>query len=163
MYRLHSEKKHSADFPFILTLLGVFTISALLVTLFGANIYRHIVSESQTGYEKSASLSYMREKLRQNDRAGAISLIEVDGTDVLSIEADFPDNSFVTWIYFQDGALKELFCKKDNPISLSAGQALLTLSDFSMAQLSDSSFLFCATAKDGSFQELTVTLHTAAD
>lgn len=144
-------------FLFLLSLFGIFSVCALLVTLFGAEIYQKQIKSAQTSYEMNAPLSYVREKIRQNDQAGCIDLITVEQIPVLSIQ-NAADSGFVTWIYFQDGALCELFFQKEYPLSLSAGQRLLSVTDFSMEKKSDTMYFFRAYAADGSFSELTVTL-----
>ena len=156
-------KQRSADVLFLISLLGVFAVSIVLVTVFGANTYRNIVSRSQKNYELTTSLSYVREKIRQNDQTGCILITTVDDTDVLSIKDSSSDSDYVTWIYFYEGSLRELFHQESNPLSLSAGQKILALDDFSMKQLSESLFWFSSVESGQTAAELTVTLHSNQD
>ena len=148
-------------FLFLLSLFGAFCICALSVTLLGARIYQKQAESSQISYELNTPLSYVREKLRQNDRTGCIDLIEVEQTPVLSVKSG-ADSDFATWIYYQDGSLWELFFESQNPLPLSAGQRLLSVTDFYMEKKSDSQYFFRAYGADGSSLELTVTLSSSA-
>lgn len=153
-------QQHTVDFLFTLSLLGVFAITSVLVTLFGANTYERIVRKSRCTYETSSSLSYVREKMRQNDTSAGISIIRLEGTDVLEIQSTIDELSFVTYIYFLDGELKELYQPQGDPFPLSTGQRILSLHGFSMEQLTDSLFRFTAFDENGQSDEIVVRINS---
>ena len=156
-----SGRQHTVDSLFTLSLLGVFAITALLITVFGAGTYEKIVSRSGNLYETGASLSYIREKIRQNDTAGSVCIARIQDTDVLQLKSSVNDRSYVTYLYYQDGALKELYEQEGADLSLSAGQRILTVHDLTMRQLSDSLFFFTATDESGSRSEITLRVNSA--
>lgn len=155
-----SGRQHTVDFLFTLSLLGVFAITAVLVTLFGANTYEKIVKQSRCTYETTNSLSYVREKIRQNDTSAGISVIQLEDNDVLEIQSTANGLSFVTYIYFLDGELKELYQPQGDPLPLSSGQSILALHGFSMEQLTDSLFLFTAFDENGHSDEIVVNVNS---
>lgn len=163
MTRSHRRsQQHTVDFLFTLSLLGVFAVTAVLVTLFGANTYERIVESSRCSYETSNSLSYVREKIRQGDTSAGISIIRLENNDVLEIQSTVNDASFVTYIYFSDGELKELYQPLGEPLPLASGQSILTLHGFTMEQLSDSLFRFTAFDENGDSDEIIVNMNCHA-
>ena len=160
MMTSHSSRQHTVDSLFTLSLLGVFAISALLVTVFGANTYEKIVAKSSSIYEAGTSLSYIREKIRQNDTADSVSILQIEDTDVLCLKSNVNDRSYVTYIYWQDGALKELYQQEGYDLPLSAGQQILSVDGLEMKQLSDSLLYVAVTDKSGARSELTLQLNS---
>lgn len=160
MMNSHSSRQHTVDSLFTLSLLGVFAISALLVTVFGANTYEKIVAKSSYLYESGTSLSYIREKIRQNDTAGGVFITQVEGTDVLCLKSSVADRSYLTYIYFLDGSLRELYQQEGYDLPLSAGQQILSVHDLSMEQLSDSLLHFCVTDESGAESEITLQVNS---
>ena len=163
MSNSHTNRQHTVDSLFTLSLLGVFAISALLITVFGANTYEKIVSDSRKTYECATALSYIREKIRQNDSANCISVATVENTDVLSLKSRVNDKSYTTYVYYQDGALRELYQQEGYDLPLSVGQSILKVHGLSMEQLSDTLFRFTATDEDGSESEITVAINSAVN
>ncbi len=153
-------KRHTVDFLFSLSLLGVLAVTALLATLFGADIYENIIKHSESSYETGTSLAYVREKIRQNDTCEGITVTRREGQDVLAINSCVEGHSFLTCIYFQDGSLKELYQLAGESLPLSSGQTILSVSDFKMEQLSDTLFHFTAVDKGGESSELYVTVNS---
>ena len=156
-----TNRQHTVDSLFTLSLLGVFAISALLVTVFGANTYEKIVSASRKTNESTTALSYVREKIRQNDAAGCISVERLEDTDVLSLKSSVNGRSYITYVYYQDGMLRELYQQEGYDLPLSAGQGILKVHGLSMEQVSDSLLRFTAIDEDGSESEITVALNSA--
>lgn len=160
MRNSHSARQHTVDSLFTLSLLGVFAVSALLVTVFGANTYEKIVSLSRRTYESSTALSYLREKIRQNDASDCVSLGEIEDTDVLILKSAVNGQDYLTYVYYQDGMLRELYQQEGYDLPLSAGQGILELHGLSMEQLSDHLYHFTVTDGDGTESEITVAVNS---
>lgn len=148
------QKNHMVDFLFILLLFCVFTISALAVIGIGADVYKSAVKRSDENYELRTSLSYIAEKIRQNDLEGGISVADFHGTTALALAQTYNDTEYVTYIYKYENELCELFMKKGSDASLDSGQALIEISDFTIDQIDDSLYKFTSTAADGRSVEL---------
>ena len=123
--KLFSQKRHAIDFLFPVTVFFVFTISALTVILLAAQIYQSTTDDSQRNYTSGTALSYLTEKLRQNDREDGIFLDELDGTQALSCCRKRMTLPTLLILYAWDGQLRELyvkegtttlsFCRKEHP------------------------------------------------
>ena len=111
------EKHFIVDILFVLALFGVFAVSALALVTIGADVYQHTVEDMGVNYESRTAVSYIMEKVRQNDTA---------------------DSIFLTDLY--DGHLKELFMREGASLGgqvLPAGTDIMDLQEFSLSYASD--------------------------
>lgn len=153
MKRGRREQEHSVDIVFILALFCVFAASAVLVMTFGANVYQRTVSRMEDNYEVRVSLSYLTNQLRQHDKNGCIALDKLEGEPAL-ILADEPGSDYATFIYYYDGALRELYCDKNDPLAASDGLAVVELSDWQMELTDQGCLQVQAVGDDGRSKQL---------
>ena len=146
--KLFSQKRHAIDFLFPVTVFFVFTISALTVILLAARIYQSTTDDSQRNYTSGTALSYLTEKLRQNDRDG-IFLDELDGTQAVVLLQETDDASYLTYLYAWDGQLRELYVKEGTTLSPSAGKSILPVKEFSVEESADQVITFHCTDTSG--------------
>lgn len=135
--RFQIKRKHMIDFLFPVALFFVFALSALATILLAARIYQDTTEHSALNYTSRTSLSYISEKLHQNDFDGTVSLGSFDGCDAIVMEQKHENEIYYTYIYACGQELKELFIKKDVQASASSGRTILMIEDFSAEQLSD--------------------------
>ena len=76
------------DFIFPVVLLFVFAVSALVVTLFAANVYQSDVDNSTRNDTARTSLSYVTEKIHAGDRNGNVKLSTFDGFEAIAIQVE---------------------------------------------------------------------------
>ena len=95
---------HSADSLFVMALVCVFAICSLFVILFGARVYNGIRNRSEDNYSTRTGLSYLRNKIRAFDETGRIS----GRGDYLLLTTGDDEYADDTYIYYSDGALREL-------------------------------------------------------
>ena len=110
------EKHFIVDILFVLALFGVFAVSALALVTIGADVYQHTVEDMGVNYESRTGVSYVMEKVRQNDTADSI------------------------FRYLSDGHLKELFMREGASLGgqvLPAGTDIMDLQEFSLSYASD--------------------------
>lgn len=143
--RFRTQRKHMIDFLFSVALFFVFALSAVIVILLAARIYQSTTENSSLNYTSRTSLSYISEKIHQNDLDGAVYIGSFDGYEALVMEQNIDDVTYYTYIYACNNELKELFTSGDSGIKASSGQTILEIQDFSMEQLSDSLFKFSCT------------------
>lgn len=143
--RFRTQRKHMIDFLFSVALFFVFALSALIVILLAARIYQSTTENSSLNYTSRTSLSYISEKIHQNDLNGAVYLDNFDGYDALVMEQKLEDVTYYTYIYAYNDELKELFTSGDSSIKASSGQTILNIRDFSMEQISDNLLRFSCT------------------
>ncbi len=152
------QKTYMVDFIFTLSLFGVFAVSALLVLVIGANVYRSTVNTQEANAMKRTAIAYIAEKIRQNDTSGSISAGEVEGCPALILKSEYGKESYSTYIYTYNGSLRELFMKSSAVPALIAGQEIAEISGFSVDSVSDHLYRTSVTDKNG--QSLSLYINT---
>lgn len=110
---------------FTLLLFLVFVLSALFTILTGSQVYENITARSDRNFTGSTALSYMANKVRQGDRAGMVDVREIEGTPVLEMKQEIGESVYVTWIYWKDGTIRELFTDENSGLGLEDGLEIL--------------------------------------
>ena len=141
--------RHAIDLIFPISLLFLFAATAIAVLLLSAGVYSSITEKSSLREERFTPLSYIEEKLRQNDTADAIRLVRVEGQDCLAIYRTISGEDYVTYIYEDDGRLKELFMQTDADMTLEDGDEILELSDLTITEPSPGILRIVATDTAG--------------
>ena len=72
--RFRTKRRHMIDFLFPVALFFVFALSALTVLLLAARIYQSTTENSSLNYTSRTGLSYISEKIHQNDLGGHVSI-----------------------------------------------------------------------------------------
>ena len=147
--RFQTQKKHMIDLLFPVALFFVFALSALTVILLATNVYQKATARSSLNYTAGTSLSYISEKIRQNDAAGAVSLGTFDGCKSLILQQEIQDETYFTYIFVKNGNLNELFVKDGVNVSADAGTVIMPVNDFSMEQVGEQLFRFTCTDTNG--------------
>lgn len=142
-------RKHSTDVLFVLVLFLVFTSAALAVILLGAKVYQRTSTRMESNYTVRTAIAYVSEKVRHADESGAVHLGELDGLPALTLSQEIDGVSYVTYLYFQDGALKELLTDASRKVSPEQGTAIVSLKNFSMEKTDDGFYLLQAEDADG--------------
>lgn len=153
---------HTIDFLFPVALFFVFSATALLVILLAANIYQNIVTTSNNNFEQSTTLSYITEKIRQNDSNGSsqIYLDHFDDSDALVIRQEIDDSFYLTYIYESEGELKELFIKEGVSATAETGTSIMEIHDLKMAEISENLYQFTCISSDGSSSSTMISVHS---
>lgn len=154
-----NENNHVVDVIFVLALFAVFAVCALMLVSIGAGVYQKTVDDMNSNYNSRTAYSYVAEKLRQNDEADAVSVADLGGSPVLVLSNDFGGTVYSTYLYAYDGYIRELFVGPDFQMSddsLSAGQKLLPVKDFSAKEVSDNLYFFNIVTEDDQNIELYV-------
>lgn len=133
---------------FTMLLFLVFVLCALFTVLIGGQVYENINIRSQENFTGSVALQYVANKVRQGDREGGIDVITVDGTPVLEIASDMGD--YVSWIYYRDGAICELFSDPADGLGLEDGLKILECDGFDVSQSEDKRIIHITTSGEGS-------------
>lgn len=97
---------------FLVVLLITGLCFAMAVTIdAGTKSYKKIVENSRQIESARIALSYLNMKVRQNDVYGMVQLLEgeINGVDALSIKHTGLEQGMITYIFFQDGWLKEIY------------------------------------------------------
>ena len=145
-----SSRSRKIEFVFPVMIFFVFTLSALIVILFAAQIYQQTVADAAMNYNANTSLSYIREKIHQHDN-GMIAVGNFDGCDAIIMRDDLNGETYATYIYAFDGMLRELFIKNDaaGNFTASSGQAIISVKSFSVEPVGDRLLSFSCEDQDG--------------
>ena len=150
--RFRLKQRHMIDFLFPVALFFVFALSALTVILLATQI--------SLNYTARTSLSYISEKVHQNDSRQSISLGTFDGYDSLVLKHQKGGETYYTYIYSCQDELKELFLKEGAKAGASAGQTILKVQDFSMEEVTDGLFSIRCTDESGRTASTLVGVHS---
>ena len=152
-----AQKGHVVDFLFTLALFCVFAASALMVVVIGANVYRQTVRGMDSNYDSRTSLTYLPEKVRQNDAANAVTIRSVGDSPALVLSQQAGERTYETWIYVYDGYLREVFVAQGVQVKPTAGQPIKEQQSF-LAEKEGSVLTLTATGTDGETRRATVFL-----
>ena len=155
-----NESRHMVDVLFVLTLFCVFAVCSILLIAVGAKVYQNTLNSMETHFTSTTSLSYITEKIRQNDYAGRITIEEFGGNDAIVLSTEYNGEEYCTYIYSYAGQLKELFTKKDITLSPEAGRNILEISEFSVSEAENG--LFEITLVDASHRSETILIASKA-
>ncbi|HOO28468.1 MAG TPA: DUF4860 domain-containing protein [Lachnospiraceae bacterium] len=153
-------EKSIVDILFLLALFCVFLVSALFIVLFGAKIYRSTVADMNTNFTSRTALSYITEKMRQHDSAGGAQVTFIDGQPVLCLNQENDGVKYCTYLFSNDGYLKEVTAKENYDFDLSSGQNIIELSEFTAEEIQDSLYKFHITDIDGNQIDFYVSLYS---
>ena len=70
----NKKKTGPIEFVFPILLFLIFTLSALFIILFAAQIYQKIVDDSSINYSANTAISYVSEKIRQGENEDGIEV-----------------------------------------------------------------------------------------
>jgi len=133
----NSKRNHMIDFLFPLAVLFVFAVSAISVLLFATNIYSESVDNSSRNSVARTSISYISEKVHQNDEDGKIYASKLDGSDALVLGSKIDGQEYLTYIYASDGELREIFTKEGFEVSKEQGSKLLELQEMKVEKINN--------------------------
>lgn len=122
------------DSIFVMILFFLFALTAFVLVMIGVRQYQSTADSMNYNYEVRTATSYLREKVRQNDSHAAISIDNIEGTDVLALKSEVNGIVYYTYIYYYDGYLRELYVQDGSSYSLSAGQQIIELSGFDLSE-----------------------------
>ena len=109
--KLGSESGYSLiEMTIAMLLLVVFGLAIFMLAASSTTTYEKLVDDKNTSEELRVASSYLVTKLRQNDQKDAISLestLQFD-SEVLTIREVIGEEVYVTWIYVNGGALREV-------------------------------------------------------
>ena len=123
-------RKHNIDIMFLMILFLIFTFSAVSVLLMAVNSYRSVVYANEENANARTAIAYIREKIRQNDKAGAIQVGSFDGVDAIKIASE---DEIVVYIYCYDGYLMEMEAKEGAEVTADFGNKIMEVQDLEIS------------------------------
>lgn len=138
-------RKHSFDIVFALLLFAGFAACSMLLVLLGAKIYGRTAEKMNT-VDAPVILAYLTEKLRCCDGESAVSVGE-DGS--LQIKKTMEGKEYVTWIYTENGSLKETLIEKGKKPIANAGTEIGRINSFKAELIQEHMLQFRVTDSRG--------------
>ena len=142
-----------------LLLFGVFAVCVVLVLLTGADAYRGLTQRDQSAYSHRTAAQYLTTRVRQADREGKITVGQFGGEDALLLEEEMDGISFVTRVYYYDGAIRELFSFADETFEPRDGEEILPARGLKLEQ-NGPWLTVSIVSEDGAVQDLTLYLRS---
>ncbi len=149
----------AVNFLFTMLLFLAFVLCALFTVLIGGKVYENINRRSQENFTGSVALQYVANKVRQGDMEGAVRVRTVDDVPVLELDSRIEGGNYVTWIYWYDGSIRELFFDPADGLGLEDGLSILECSGFFVSQSEDGSLITLSTEGEGG-GELTLSVRS---
>lgn len=103
------QRNRKTDALVVLLLFGVFAVCILSVLLSGADVYQRLADRDRLGYDYRTAGQYLSTRVRQADRADAITVRSFGDADALVLTEEIAGEEYLTLVYCHDGYLRELF------------------------------------------------------
>lgn len=158
--KIASAKHHVIDFLFPIVLFFLFTICAAIIVLLAGRVYQSSVEHATRNNDARTALSYITEKVHQNDSVDTIYLGTFDGCQALIFKQEYNSISYYTYIYAHNGMLKELFIKEGANATAENGKAILDIQDFSIESRNDHLLKCNCTDKNGTSESMLIGVST---
>ena len=128
------EQKHSIEVVFTMVTFLVYAMVLLMFVSLGATVYRSVTQQMELHQTQRTAENYLREKVRQNDRTGDVSIGEIEGVPALQIGQTVGGKEYVTYIFTEGGSLKELLVSAEKRAKVSDGTVLLSMEAVSFTE-----------------------------
>lgn len=128
------KRNHMVDKMFLVILLATFAICAFSLIIVGANVYSRTASSMNQNYEKRIDISYITEKIRQWDEQNGIHIGTFHNKTALIHKEMINDKEYFTYIYQEDGALRELMVRKGLNTQKMQGEKIVSAKKFDLKE-----------------------------
>lgn len=154
------QQKHIIDILFVLTLFGLFALSAIFLISVGADVYSKTVEHMDESFDARTSMAYITEKIRQSDKSSSLSVELWENRDAIIITTQNADMNYYTYLYEHDGFLKELMVREDIPLGPEAGVKILPVTDFTLTPINDKLMNCQISVKEDQTYDLWISVHS---
>ncbi len=151
--------KFSFQFVFIMLLFLMIVILSVMIILLGKDVYLDINCNRNSNYTKRVSLSYVSNKIRQNDENGNIRIEDVNGSNAIVITETYDTENYETWIYYYDNSIYEMFTDAGMKFNPDDGMRIMDIENFEIEKLSSDLYKF-TTSESNKTSELIINLYS---
>ncbi len=144
MFKENASKQFSFQFIFVMLLFLMIAFLSFIIIAMGSNVYSKINSDRIGNYQKRVSLSYVSNKIRQNDKKGCVEIENLNGENAVVINEVYDGEKYETWIYFYDNAIYEMFIDAGMKFSSDDGMKILEVESFNIEKLKKNLYKFTA-------------------
>lgn len=132
MSKQASDRRHSIDALFVITLFCVFAVCSSLLIALGANIYKTTIDSTDRHYTLNTASAFVVEKVHQHDSAGSIDICSFGNGNALKLKEQYGDRIYYNYIYSYNGFMRELLVPDGTNPSPEAGSKILEVSSFNV-------------------------------
>lgn len=150
--------KSIVDALFLLMVFGIFLVCALFVVLFGAKIYKNTVKQSSDSFFERTCYTYITEKIRQNDNSSGVEISDNKGSSVIMLTKNYNGNDYVTYIFLDNGYLKEYTASKESTFNPNAGTEIIALNTFEAKKCNKNLYEFHLSDDNGNQSDFFVSI-----
>lgn len=140
----------------VLLLIGLFALLAVGVLSYGVSVYRHLTDLSQETYFQRTALSYFANQIRTFDQKGSVALGQLEDVEAVVLRETWNETAYVTYLYYYEGAIRQLATQADNQVAPENGVPLLEATGLDLSRRDDS-LSFTAWSPEGAPCSLTIT------
>lgn len=126
-------KRHSLDLIIVILLFCVYTASALLLCVIGAQVYHRTADTMRGNYDERTSVLYVAEKLRHNDVKDSVRVDKVNGNDALVLIERQSGRNLEVWLFVQDNTLYEGVFASGKTVDTALCQPILPMESMSIS------------------------------
>ena len=137
---------------FLLALLAAFALLSVMTVIVGAQVYGRISDRATANHGVRTALTYIVGKVRAFDQSGAVRVETEENRDVLVLSDVYGGDVYHTYIYLEDGAIRESFGAAERAFDPALGERIADASSFA-AKLTDGVLQVSIVAADGSMHE----------
>ena len=143
----------------VMMLLLLFSLGIFLLAATTSTTYESLVEDKTETEELRIASSYIVTKLRQNDRSDSVTVDykTLEFSEALVISETITDEIYETWIYLDQGTLRELTLLKDEPLNLDMSFEIAKVDTLKM-NVDKKSIVFSLSKGETSLSDVFVTL-----
>jgi ribosomal protein S4E len=120
----------------MLVLFCVFAFVFLLLVSAGGGVYEKTTHRMDESYEIRTTLSYISNNVRSASSRD-VHITQMDGKNVLEISDSAAFGEYATYIYYYDGALSEIYKKRDKELMMEYGEEIVRTGGVDIGQTGD--------------------------
>ena len=124
---LMSSRLYHLDIIVGLLLLCLFTLSMLFTLSSGSGVYQKISGFLAEQYNENTCLAYIAQKVRHYDVAGGVEEQAWEGTQALVLHDTIAGDDYLTYIYYYNGYVRELFCQANSGLKPEDGERIIAV------------------------------------
>lgn len=135
MNRRSSNGRNELDLAalFVVALFAIMLIGIMVLSSMAGGLFDSIIENRSDNMDRRGALSYVASRITAHDEAGALSVEQADGSDVLVINDPSGEKPFQTRIWKKDGYLVESITSDQAEAVSSEPQKVAKVDEFSIA------------------------------
>jgi hypothetical protein len=137
--RRFASDRLTMDAAVVFALFAVFTVSVIMALLAGAGVYRSVAEQISESFSQRTAEAYIISKIRHADGLDSsgsllVAVTKIDEADALALYEEYDGGCDVTYIYWRDGWLCELFAGADETLDPDMGERIIQTEGFTVTQ-----------------------------